>query len=100
MKEATGEGSMTIVTIIVIIGLAAAAGAIVIIMNNKAKQLGMNDTTFKNCHGIDEDGHLTSCYDISLMSRELLSKHPSITKYTTIWMDSLRDRKIWTCKYK
>ena len=53
----------------------------------------MNDTTFKNCHGIDEDGHVTSAYDIALMSRELLSKHPDITKYTTIWMDSLRDGK-------
>ena len=62
-------------------------------MNDKAKELGMNDTTFKNCHGLDEDGHLTSAYDIALMSRELLTKHPSITNYTTIWMDSLRDGK-------
>lgn len=62
-------------------------------MNEKAKQLGMNDTTFKNCHGIDEDGHITSAYDISLMSKELLNKYPEITKYTTIWMDSLRDGK-------
>ena len=62
-------------------------------MNDKAKQLDMNDTTFKNCHGLDEDGHVTSSYDISLMSRELLSNHPQITKYTTIWTDSLRDGK-------
>ena len=62
-------------------------------MNAKAKELGMNDTTFKNCHGLDEDGHLTSAYDIALMSKELLVKHPSITNYTTIWMDSLRDGK-------
>ena len=62
-------------------------------MNEKAKELGMNDTCFKNCHGIDEDGHLTSAYDIAIMSRELLINHPSITKYTTIWMDSLRDGK-------
>ena len=60
-------------------------------MNERAKELGMNDTTFKNCHGIDEDGHLTSSYDIGLMSRELLTNHPEVTKYTTIWMDSLRD---------
>ena len=60
-------------------------------MNDKAKELGMNDTTFKNCHGIDEDGHLTSAYDISLMSRELLEKHPTVKNYTTIWMDSLRE---------
>ena len=62
-------------------------------MNQKAQELGMNDTTFKNCHGIDEDGHLTSAYDIAIMSRELLMNHPSITKYTNIWMDSLRDGK-------
>ena len=62
-------------------------------MNERAKELGMNDTTFKNCHGIDEDGHETSSYDIAQMSRELLRNHPSITKYTTIWMDSLRDGK-------
>ena len=62
-------------------------------MNQKAQELGMNDTAFKNCHGIDEDGHLTSAYDIAIMSRELLMNHPSITKYTTIWMDSLRDGK-------
>lgn len=59
-------------------------------MNTKAKSLGMHDTTFKNCHGLDEDDHLTSAYDIALMSRELLNNHPSITNYTTIYMDSLR----------
>lgn len=62
-------------------------------MNEKAKELGMNDTTFKNCHGLDEDEHLTSAYDIALMSRELLTKYPQITNYTTIWTDSLRDGK-------
>ena len=60
-------------------------------MNTRAKELGMNDTTFKNCHGLDEDEHLTSAYDIALMSRELLMNHPKITEYTTIWMDSLRN---------
>ena len=62
-------------------------------MNDKAKELRMNDTTFKNCHGLDEDDHLTSAYDIALMSRELLTKHPKITEYTTIWTDTLRDGK-------
>ena len=62
-------------------------------MNEKAKELGMNDTEFKNCHGIDEDEHMTSSYDISLMSKELLTKYPEITKYTTIWNDSLRGGK-------
>ena len=73
--------------------LAGSQEAFVEQMNAKAKELGMNDTNFKNCHGIDEDGHETSAYDIALMSRELLTKHPNITKYTTIWMDSLRDGK-------
>ena len=73
--------------------LAGSEEAFVAQMNAKAKELGMNDTTFKNSHGIDEDGHVTSAYDIALMSRELLSKHPDIKKYTTIWMDELRDGK-------
>ena len=60
-------------------------------MNERAKELGMNDTTFKNCHGIDEDGHVTSAYDIALMSKELLNNHPTILNYTTIWMDTLRN---------
>ena len=73
--------------------IAGSEEAFVQMMNDKAKELGMNDTTFKNCHGLDEDGHVTSSYDISLMSRELLKNHPDITKYTTIWTDSLRDGK-------
>lgn len=62
-------------------------------MNARAQELGMNDTTFKNCHGIDEDGHLTSAYDIALMSRELSKNHPKVHEYTKIWMDTLRDGK-------
>ena len=71
--------------------IAGSEEAFVQMMNTKAKQLGMNDTTFKNCHGIDEDGHVTSSYDIALMSKELLQNHPSITEFTTIWMDSIRN---------
>lgn len=73
--------------------LAGSEEAFVTQMNAKARELGMNDTTFINCHGIDADGHVTSAYDIALMSRELLTKHPKILEYTTIWMDSLRDGK-------
>ena len=62
-------------------------------MNEKAKLLNMHDTTFKNCHGIDEDGHLTSAYDIAIMSRELLYRHPKIKNYTKIKIDSLRNGK-------
>lgn len=63
------------------------------VMNEKAKTLGMNDTNFRNCHGIDEDDHYTSSYDIALLSRALLNNYPEITKYTTIYMDTLRDGK-------
>lgn len=63
------------------------------IMNEKAKELGMNDTNYKNCHGIDEDDHYTSSYDIAILSRALLNDYPEITNYTTIYMDSLRGGK-------
>lgn len=61
------------------------------LMNERAKELGMNDTHFENCTGLDDDTteHLTSAYDIALMSCELL-KHERIMNYTTVWMDQLR----------
>ena len=63
-------------------------------MNHRAMQLGMEHTHFVNCTGLDDDPnakeHLTCAYDIALMSRELLTKHPEIKKYTTIWMDTVR----------
>lgn len=61
-------------------------------MNQKAKKLGMKNTTFKNCNGLDEEGHLTSAYDVALMSRELI-KHKEIFEFTSIWMDELRGGK-------
>ncbi len=64
----------------------------VALMNERARQLGMNDTEFKNCTGLDAEGHLTSAYDIAVMSRELL-KHPKIIEYSTVWMDTIRDGK-------
>ena len=60
-------------------------------MNNRAKGLGMDDTHFVNCTGLTAKGHVTSAYDIALMSRELLTKHPDIRRFTTIWMDTIRD---------
>lgn len=59
-------------------------------MNDKAKALGMENTNFMNAHGIDEEGHYTTAKDIAIMSRELITRHPDILKYTTIWMDSIR----------
>lgn len=59
-------------------------------MNERAKELGMKNTTFKNCNGLDEEGHLTTAYDVALMSAELI-KHEKIFEYTNIWIDYLRD---------
>ena len=61
-------------------------------MNAKAKDLGMDDTTFLNCNGLDEEGHITSAYDVALMSRELI-RHKKIFDYTSIWLDYLRGDK-------
>lgn len=72
--------------------VAGSEDAFVQLMNERAKELGMEDTTFKNATGLDADGHLTSAYDIALMSRALLA-HDLIKEYSTIWMDSLRDGK-------
>jgi len=60
-------------------------------MNERAAELGMTETIFKNCSGLPEEGHVASARDIAIMSRELLLNHPTIREYTTIWMDSLRD---------
>ena len=60
-------------------------------MNQRAAELGMNDTIFRNCTGLPASGHLTTAYDIALMSRELILNHPDIRNYTTVWMDSIRD---------
>ena len=59
-------------------------------MNNRAKELGMKDTTFLNCHGLPAQGHLTSARDIAVMSRQLILHYPELRRFTTIWMDSLR----------
>ena len=72
--------------------IAGTEGKFVEMMNQRASELGMTNTCFKNSNGLDEDGHFSSARDVAIMSRELL-KHPKITEYTTIWMDSLRDGK-------
>ena len=63
--------------------------AFVSAMNQKAKELGMKDTVFQNCNGLDEEGHVTSAYDVALMSRDLMT-HEKIFDYTLTWMDSVR----------
>ena len=75
--------------------IAGSEQAFVEMMNAKAAELGMNNTHFVNCTGLDDDPqaaqHRTSAYDIALMSRDLLNHHPTIKNYTTIWMDSVRN---------
>jgi D-alanyl-D-alanine carboxypeptidase (penicillin-binding protein 5/6) len=70
--------------------VAGSESAFVAQMNQRAKELGMAETTFQNCTGLPTEGHVTSAYDIGVMSRALLS-HEEIRAYTSIWMDSLRD---------
>lgn len=62
------------------------------LMNKKAKELGMNSTTFKNCTGLDAEGHITTANDVAIMSGELI-RHELIKDYSTVWMDTLRDGK-------
>ena len=69
--------------------VAGSEEAFVAQMNEKAQQLGMNDTVFKNCNGLDEEGHVTSAYDVALMSQELI-RHEKVFDYTLTWMDSVR----------
>ena len=75
--------------------IAGSEAGFVQLMNQRAKELGMNDTNFVNCTGLDDDPaakeHLTSAYDIAIMSRELMKNHPDIQKFTTIWMDTVRN---------
>ncbi len=71
--------------------LAGSEDAFVEKMNERAAALGMNDTHFVNACGLPAAGHVTSAYDIALMSRELLLHHPDVRQFTTVWMDSLRD---------
>ena len=75
--------------------IAGSEAAFVEKMNARAAQLGMNDTHFVNCTGLDDDPnakeHLTSAYDIALMSCQLLVNHPKIKEFTTIWMDTVRN---------
>ena len=71
--------------------VAGSESAFVERMNSRAAQLGMEHTTFHNCTGLPAEGHVTTAYDIALMSRQLILNHPNIRDYTTIWMDTLRD---------
>ena len=90
LLKATVIGSANDATVALAEQIAGSEEAFVTLMNKKAEELGMDNTTFKNCTGLDEEDHMTSCYDVAIMSCELL-KHPLIKKYSTVWMDTLRD---------
>ena len=69
--------------------IAGSEEAFVKMMNERAAGLGMKNTTFQNCNGLDTEGHLTTARDIALMSRELIEKYPKIHDYCMIWMDTI-----------
>lgn len=71
--------------------VAGSEEAFVAMMNDKARELGMNDTNFLDCSGLTDNGQYSSAYDIAVMSRELLMKHPKITEYTTTWQAKFRE---------
>ena len=72
--------------------IAGSEEGFVALMNQRAKELGMNNTNFVNATGLDAEGHVTSAHDVAVMSAELI-KHELIKNYSTVWMDSLRDGK-------
>lgn len=69
--------------------IAGSETAFVSMMNDKAAELGMTNTHFENACGLEAEGHLMSARDIGILSRELLLKHPEVTEYSTIWMDTI-----------
>ena len=70
--------------------LAGSEESFVAMMNDRAEELGMQNTVFRNCHGLNEEGHFSSALDVALMTRELL-KHKFILEFTTIWTDTVRN---------
>ncbi len=90
LLKAAVIGSANDATVVLGEALAGSEEAFVKMMNERAGQLGLSDTTFINCTGLDADGHLTSAHDIAVMSKELI-KHDMIKQYSTVWMDSLRN---------
>ena len=90
--KATAVASANDASVVLAEAISGSEEAFVSEMNSRAKTLGMRNTTFKNCNGLDEKGHLTTAYDVALMSKELI-KHKKIFDYTSIWLDSLRGGK-------
>lgn len=90
LMKAVAVGSANDATVALAEAVAGSEEGFVDLMNLRAKELGMKNTHFVNCSGLDAEGHLTTARDIAIMSRELM-KHSLITDYSTIWMDTLRN---------
>lgn len=90
LLKAAVIGSANDATVVLGEALAGSEEGFVAMMNERAGQLGLTDTNFVNCTGLDADGHVTSAHDIAVMSKELI-KHDMIKQYSTVWMDSLRN---------
>lgn len=91
MLKAVAIHSANDATVALAEAIAGSEEAFVAMMNQKAKELGMNDTNFLDCSGLTDVGHYSSAHDVAVMSRELLLKHPEITKYTTTWQAKFRE---------
>ncbi|MBQ6626489.1 MAG: D-alanyl-D-alanine carboxypeptidase [Ruminococcus sp.] len=89
MIKATAVASANDAAVALAEHLCGSEDEFVSLMNKRAKELNMKNTVFKNCNGLDEEGHITSAYDVALMSAELI-KHEKIYDYTKIWIDHLR----------
>lgn len=90
LLKATVIASANDATVVLGEAIAGSEEGFVAMMNEKAKTLGMNNTNFINCTGLDAEGHYSTAHDVAIMSCELI-KHELIKQYTTVWMDSLRD---------
>lgn len=90
--KATAVASANDAAVVLAEAISGSEEAFVAEMNKRGKALCMKNTTFKNCNGLDEKGHLTSSNDVAIMSRELI-KYPKIFDYTSIWIDNLRGGK-------
>ena len=90
LLRATVIASANDATVALAEAVAGSEESFVAMMNKKAEQLGMKNTKFVNSYGLDAEGHLTTAYDVALMSAELI-KHELIRKYSSVKMDSLRD---------
>ncbi len=93
LLKATVVGSANDAAVALAEHVAGSHESFVVMMNDRARELNMTQTSYKNCTGLDAQGHLTSALDVAIVSAELL-KHEDILNYSTIWMDTLRDGKL------